>query len=80
MLVHLIITGTPFILCVLLFVGIFKTTSSQQKQVACNLNDRIVTHAGIYGIVIQKNTSTLILELYDGALVEIDSSAVAHVC
>ena len=72
-----------FIFIIMYFVMIRpqKKRQEQQKQLVSSLKsgDRVVTNAGIHGLIANVKENTVLLKVADNVKIEIDKSAVTNV-
>jgi|GEM_PF-2955552 len=69
----------PFVCLVMIYALLFISPKKPQKSLAAkelNIGDKVITTGGVVGHIAKINPKTIILENYDGSLIEIADTAV----
>ncbi|MBM3894684.1 preprotein translocase subunit YajC [Candidatus Dependentiae bacterium] len=76
------VTVTPFIALAISYTLLIKDKNSQisSQQNDFALGERIITTSGIVGYISKKEGDFVILEMYDGSLIEIHKTALDKKC
>ena len=80
--------GSFFVLLIFIFIIMYfvmirpqKKRQEQQQKLIANLKtgDRVVTNAGIHGLIANVKESTVLVKVADNVKIEMDKSAVTNV-
>ena len=77
-----ILTALPFVIMGCIYALAFSSRETAIRTISPSLlkpGTRVATRGGVIGCIARITTATIILELYDGTLIEIEPSAITAI-